>query len=550
MSGPPPIPHLIAVEKAKSAIRRDPLATFKFRNPRQRDLVRFVRQGLEVACRAPNRSGKTTGGAALGIGIARGLTYLDGEPLPHSPCPNVGVVLARSYGQMVESVQAAYLDLIGAWPHERAYTDKQRGYIKVIRIRPDNWQNDEPETWSKIYFVSQENEDSITGFGADWVHGDEPPVEEVWREARVRIKAGRQLHRWITFTPLHRSEWEWIRSDFEGRGALEKPADGRIEMVMTLDGNRALTQAERDHLEVATRGDVFREARIRGEYVDAEGENPFAPWFDVLDRWERNASEPFSLKSFLIRDEAGNSRSAVVQVFEEPDPEETYLMVLDPSRGLGAPYDPAGIQVWGRRKRRLAARYGSMRGIIGSGYLPAYSLGILAAQVGDYYRQALADVEMQGGYGDSVMVALRQSGYANLNRDVAPDRPARIDETFGFATSVATRPQWVAAIQEALDRSRGTDYVAMPSRDVVSCLKSIVFNDKGKPLAAHGRHDEDMILMGRALHVLMDPRRKPAPYLASFMGHDGGIEAAINEDLYGKRGPRGLLAPDPEPEAW
>lgn len=459
-------------------------------------------------------------------------------------------MLSRSYGQQVESVQAAYTDLIGRWPHELAYQDRSRGYIKVIRVRPDGWLDDDPMSWSRIYFVSQENEDSITGFGADWIHGDEPPIESVWREARVRIKAGRRLHRWITFTPLHRSEWQWIRDDFEGRGALETPVDGRIEMVMGLKDNSALTEAEVAHLDKATVGDVFRAARIAGEYVDSEGANPFAFWYDILERWERN-HERGDVRPFLVRDDAGNQRSALVQLFSPFDPGDTYLLVADPSRGLGAPYDPAGIQVWGRRSRALVARYGAMKGVIGSGYLPAYSLGNLAAQIGHLYGNALVDVEMQGGYGDSVMVALRQAGYSNFNRDVAPDRPATVDETYGFATSVATRPQWVAAIQEALDRCKGGDgdYLRMPSLDVALCLKGIVFDERGKPLAAHGRHDEDMILMGRALHIILDPRRRPPPVFGASTGPNR-IDAAVNESLYGPRGRRPDRAQDAEPEAW
>jgi hypothetical protein len=228
-----------------------------------------------------------------------------------------------------------------------------------------------------------------------------------------------------------------------------------------------------------------------------------------LDEWAKWTAKP-TLREYSIlaerTTEAGRvsePRLVRVQVWEPTDETDSYVLVADPSTGVRSrTHDPAGFQVWSRRKRKLVARYND--------YLEPYGLGYLIGLVAKDYNNALVDVDMTGGYGGPTITALSNLRYHNINRDYHEYRPGSSTSQLGFRITHENR----AEITDAIQRALVDDSVTVPSDEVLSCLKGCTVDERGKFLAAPGRHDEDMICMGRALH-LMDTLGVPAPRIVT-----------------------------------
>jgi hypothetical protein len=274
--------------------------------------------------------------------------------------------------------------------------------------------------------------------------------------------------------------------------------DSRIEFRSTLYDNRYLPRAQADAIVNSWPKDGFFEARVNGDYVDTEGDCPF----DVirLKEWEKRpcVTKPRIKEVSIIAEtttDAGRIREpriARYQVWEDSDPEDSYLLIADPSTGVRSKtHDPAGFHVWSRRKRKLVARFDD--------FLEPYGLGWLIGQVAPLYNHALVDVDMTGGYGAPTITALSADlRYHNINRDYSEHRPGSQSSLLGFRINPDNRSEITTAIQRAL----AEDSCIVPSEEVLSCLKNCTVNEKGKYLAAPGKHDEDMIEMGRALHLM------------------------------------------------
>jgi hypothetical protein len=252
----------------------------------------------------------------------------------------------------------------------------------------------------------------------------------------------------------------------------------------------------------------LREARLHGDYIDASGKCPFDP--STLS-FLLQKCEPFKIKAFRVMRESDTAEGRThrdeqieVEVLEDRDPEETYYIPLDASAGIDDDkHDPCCLHVWSRGTRglpRLVARY--------NGYIGAYGLGTLAAELARHYNHALVDPETSGGWGAPALSALANSGYGNVAKAKRELRPGEWSVELGFKTSESTRPAMIGAIQEWIRAERDRSPIAsIRNGEVIRCLQDIVLNEKGKPIAAPGLHDEDMILAGQSLRRLAVRRR-------------------------------------------
>jgi len=449
------------------------------------------------------------------VALARGVKFLDGEPVPPIHTPNIGFVFIGDYKSGKEGVQAAYLAALGDHPHHTVSVAGLLDYIGVIYVKPDGCTSNEVREWSKIYFITQQGE-APEGARIDWAHADEPPIEKFWREARFRGRANHPLYLFITATPLYRSQWEWLKRDFPIKS--DSPDGDRVTVVGTVYDNTALSAEHIARLEQLVKGDPLEAARLRGDFVDVEGKSPFD--YDALQRWMAKTADPGSRPDVLIEAEQETDSGRVItkiqvryDCWEPPEAGEQYLVICDPSLGIrDALHDPAAIHVYSRRNPRLVARYND--------YLPGFALGNLAGFLAHKYNRALVDVDVTGGYGEPVLNALARMRYMNVNSDDYADKPGSLSKRLGFRITAANRSEMIGAIQRALLE----DSIRVWSEDVVRCLMDVSIDPAGKVLAAPGKHDEDLICLGRAAHLLeMRPvakaRRqgKPGQHLADFM---------------------------------
>lgn len=453
----------------------------------------------------------TNYGSAVVVAMLQGRAELDGVTLPQLPPHAIGGVLVLDHQQQVMSVQPAYLAHLGDWPHEVGWKSRANNIIGTLKIKPLGG-SDDRRKWSILHFISQENPNATVGARFHLAHADEPPKEHIWNEVRARgFGEGQPFFRIITATPLVRRQWSWLKKHFpeEYTGT---PYKGRIELRVSVYDNQFLTEADKAALEDLYRDDPLREARLHGDYIDASGKCPFDP--STL-AFLLQKCQPFRVQVFRVVRESDTSigrtnreENVEVEILEDRDPEETYYIPLDASAGIDDNrHDPCCLHVWSRGIRgvpRLVARY--------NGYLGAYGLGALAAELGKHYNHALVDPETSGGWGAPALSALAACGYGNVAKAKRELRPGEWAVELGFKTSEATRPAMISSLQEWIRSERDRAPIAsIRHGEVIRCLQDIVLNEKGKPIAAPGLHDEDMILAGQALRRLAIRRRIQAP---------------------------------------
>lgn len=494
----------LVAEGGLEAVRRDPLQWFKFSSVAQRELVRQVAAGLEVYLRAGNQAGKTTVAAYLAVALARGASMLGGVRLPVLDSPNVGAVLGKSYKQMAESSIKALREALGDWPHKLEMG--AQGTVLAIRVKPERSRSDDWKTWSRILILPQDGEKPV-GMRLDWAWADEPPKEDYWHELRARGKANRPFLKFITMTPENRTEWAWLEREFAGCGAPGK--DGRIELRLSVFDNKALGPAHLKDLEQAWKSDPLLKARLHGEYVDMVGQCPFDS--EGMARWESRLRAPAREEWIAL----GEGFSPfLTQVWWDAEPGEEYMVLADPSAGIKdekREHDPAGVLVVGRGTKRLVARW--------NGYAPAYQVGRLARTLAERYNRALVVWERNSGYGEPFYMGL--GGYGNVYIDHRVDSlHGTLFERLGWQTSATSRGAIVGALQKAVIE----DGLVMLSGEALSSMRGFIMQRTGKVEAGAGRHDEDVILLGLACHLL-----ETMPFYR--------VEKSASETLEGPGGP-------------
>jgi hypothetical protein len=487
-------------------------------------MARYHAQGIETLLRGSNDSGKTQAGAAIVCATLMGWKTLRNEPLPDVPMPATWWVLVQTYKQQVDASQAAILAWLGQHPHR--LVNGAKGYVEHIFIATSLCRHGTDEmykqgfrcsTCSKLVFHCSESPSGIGG-KIDGVWADEPPDEDTWREMRRRGRGNRLFYKLITATPIEKKWWHWMPADFHN--VEDKPRDGRVEVRATMNDNRFLIPEVKKQKLADTKGDPRERARLYGDYVDIVGESPFPP--ERLEAWLKRTRPPLRREQITIKAEmrtpdgdVGVAVTCMVEIFADYDENETYLGVLDPATFLrldhktglvatdwtregsssrGVP-DPCGLHIYARRKPMLVARF--------IGYSGAHGLGSLGAILGQRYGNALLDIDLTGGHGDPAVGAITDAGYYAMLSYLAPSsNPRAGSPKLGFSMNAANRAEMVAAIQQALL----DDSLVCHSEAAVRSLMEVTYvttpSGKERPEASYGAKDEDMICMGRALHLM------------------------------------------------
>lgn len=514
---PPALSPAYIVHYANAQLRRDPLRLFRFVSDSQRKLARYIRD-YEVLFRAGNSSGKTFAGAALAVAMLRGKKELAGETLPDLPTPCVGWCVVQTYKGQVDGAQAAVLHWLGEWPHKAVYgISEARGWIDTLWIATDactHGMDEKCKTCSKLVFHCAESTSNVGG-RVHFVWADEPPPKDIWDECRQRSTAKNVLVRYITATPKEKQWWGWMPADFHD--CEDKPRNGFVEIRSSMYDNKVLTPAVLRQKIQAAEKDQRSRAVIFGDYVDLKGECPFP--MEKLDLWMKRRRAP-RIEEIIISAERRTPDGDVlvpvrckVEIFHDFDESETYAGVLDPAtflrldlNGLVAPDwakegssargvpDPCGMHIYARRKPKLAMRF--------VGYSGAHGLGSLGAIMGRRYGNALLDTDLTGGHGTPTVRALTAARYYQLHRfDPSATNPGGGDNSLGFNMNATNRAEMVAAIQQALL----DDALLCESEEAIKSLMSITYvmtpSGRERPEASYGAKDEDMICMGRFLHL-------------------------------------------------
>lgn len=463
---------------------------------------------LEIYAHAANKTGKTTVGGVVDVRYCQGIPWLqarDGSKIelimPPPPVHwGLGVQTYKiGAGTVFPVIRAA----LAGWD----FVEEKAGgpdAVSVFHIRHQAVAKDNVAAWSKL-FVYPYDGPTPEGPRLDGWHCDEPPPPRFLSAFRTRGKSGRRLRGLITATPIEKSKWYPVRSDYPDE-LMVADANRRARIQWSIYDNDALSaediaQAERSVGWGTDRQKPDARARLFGDHLNLEGDNPW-PW-ELLDRWMARCREPRIQRLELQRevDTAEGRRLAPIavdlEVLHEYDPGDVYVIWGDVGKGIAdGRHDPDCLHVYARRKRALAARV--------NGYIGGYGLAQALAQVGAMYGKARVVPLVTGGYGEVVLSGLRQLGYGNIGHTRSDRAPGKWDVRLGATETAATRAMAIEAVEHALQ----TDSLLVESQAVVQCLMDCVVDASGKILAGPGYHDEDLVLLGMAA-VEIGTRREP-----------------------------------------
>jgi hypothetical protein len=205
-----------------------------------------------------------------------------------------------------------------------------------------------------------------------------------------------------------------------------------------------------------------------------------------------------------------------IAIFSEPKPNVKYAIGADVATGRGVDYSAA--YVVDLSTMELAAEFHAR-----------IDADLFATQLhflGRFYNSATIAVETAGGFGEAVIIPLRDGregrpAYPKLYRHVLSSRPDMpISKPFGFPTNSKTRPLILNQFEKAV-RERVLPYV---SDKLLWEMESFVHQDNGtSPRAQEGSHDDLLMACAIALEMYRlqgshpnrkrkKPRREPVSY--------------------------------------
>ena len=183
-----------------------------------------------------------------------------------------------------------------------------------------------------------------------------------------------------------------------------------------------------------------------------------------------------------------------VHVFARPNPEHDYAIGADVATGRGLDYSAA--YVIDLQTMALAAEF--------HGKIDPDEFAEQLHFLGRWYGNARLAVEMGGGYGEPVIISLRDGRkgrptYPKLYRHTIQDRPdGQMLANYGFPMNTKTRPQVVNQIEQAI---RERSVPALPRHLIMELRTFVRQKTLPSPRAQEGANDDRVIAFGIALEM-------------------------------------------------
>src|SRR5262245_2759224 len=225
-------------------------------------------------------------------------------------------------------------------------------------------------------------------------------------------------------------------------------------------------------------------------------------WFDLdaLAWYSEHAPLEATGRVRFIPDKTGAraklhwSEQGMTHVFAKPDDTHEYALAADVATGRGLDYSAA--YVIDLVTMALAAEF--------HGKLDADEFAEQLHFLGRWYGTARIAVEMGGGYGEPVIVALRDGRkgrphYPKLYRHVIADRPdAHQLMNYGFPMNTKTRPMVINGLEQAI---RERTIPALPRTLILELRTFVRQKTLPSPRAQEGANDDRVMAAGIALEL-------------------------------------------------
>lgn len=226
-------------------------------------------------------------------------------------------------------------------------------------------------------------------------------------------------------------------------------------------------------------------------FFDPEDLNWYAKW----RRADRIARGDFVLEPGQHRLARFTERSqGCISVFRKPDGDRKYAIGADVATGRGMDYSAA--YVVDLATMELVAEF--------HGKIDADLYAEQLHFLGRWYNSAVIAVEVGGGYGEAVIIALRDGragrpAYSRLYRHILSARPDRPEsKPFGFPTNQKTRPLIVNGMEQAVRERLLPSLPAALLRE----MQTFVHHSSGtSPAAQQGTRDDRVMAACIALEM-------------------------------------------------
>jgi len=225
-------------------------------------------------------------------------------------------------------------------------------------------------------------------------------------------------------------------------------------------------------------------------------------WFstDALARYADRARKPKFRMRFAVEPETGMKATIAresngwIRVWESPEKEKSYAVYADVATGRGTDFTCAYV-IDLSNMNICAELHGKV-----DPDLAAEQLHFL----GRWYGTARLAVEMGGGYGEAVVIPLRDGKqgrrpYPKLYRHVQDDRPDwKQNATYGFPINVKTRPLVISQLEVAI-REEALPHI--PLETILECKTFVRRETLPSPRAAEGTNDDRVMALAGALEM-------------------------------------------------
>lgn len=183
-----------------------------------------------------------------------------------------------------------------------------------------------------------------------------------------------------------------------------------------------------------------------------------------------------------------------IRLYAKPDPTHSYAISADVATGRG--YDYSCAYVIDLTSMAICAEL--------HGKLDADEYAEQLHYLGRWYGTARLAIEMGGGFGEPVVISLRDGrrgrpAYPKLYRHSIADRPDQpLMETYGFPMNLKTRPQVINQIEQAI-RERAIP--ALPRTLIMECRTFVRQKTLPSPRAQEGSNDDRVMAFGIGLEL-------------------------------------------------
>ena len=207
-------------------------------------------------------------------------------------------------------------------------------------------------------------------------------------------------------------------------------------------------------------------------------------------------------------------RAGMWKVYDEPEYDSKYLISADTctgedqqTQGLAADPDYHSVQVWRAPFEDWHGNWHVPRMV--ALHHSRVDIGILAHEVeaaARYYGNAFVIPEVNNS-GLALLKYLLEMGLSVYRRRKYNDSMGMVEKSFGWSTDKITRKTVIDHLASEIIEEN----VDIPDADVLKEFKTFVINDRGKPEAAPGHHDDHVLAAAIALYNIDSATTFKAP---------------------------------------